>query len=192
VVDRSAFDRIIAGRRLRLVRTGSAPDANAMPIPKERRRADGRRGLHRLRRLRGGVPQRLGDAVHRRAKVSPPRAPAAGPARARRRAQGMVAQMDAEGFGNCTNHGECEAACPKVIRSLICSRSHAFVAENTLTPVNATICLPLLNALLRDRTGRTASHGHSPREAGDRFYTIIGFIPAKIAHHRARQTGRFY
>jgi succinate dehydrogenase / fumarate reductase iron-sulfur subunit len=33
----------------------------------------------------------------------------------RQRAERMVAQMDAEGFGSCTNHGECEAACPKAI-----------------------------------------------------------------------------
>ena len=48
------------------VRTGSAPDANAHPGPQgERRTGDGCRGLHRLRRLRGGLPERVGDAVHR-------------------------------------------------------------------------------------------------------------------------------
>ena len=47
-----------------------------------------------------------------------PRLPAAGPARARAAASlAMVDQMDAEGFGSCTNHGECEAVCPKEIRS---------------------------------------------------------------------------
>ena len=50
------------------------------------------------------------------AKVSHLGAAAAGPARALQRAcAAMVAQMDAEGFGGCTNHGECEAACPKGI-----------------------------------------------------------------------------
>ena len=99
-------------------RTGSAPDGNAIPVAEGGRRPrDGRRRLHRLRRLRGRLPERLGDAVHRR-QGRAPGAAAAGPARARRaRRSSMVAQMDAEGFGNCTNHGECEAACPKEIRS---------------------------------------------------------------------------
>ena len=51
------------------------------------------------------------------AKVAPPQPAPTGPARARppRRAR-WSCQMDAEGFGSCTNHGECEAACPKEIR----------------------------------------------------------------------------
>ena len=37
----------------------------------------------------------------------------------------MVAQMDAEGFGTCTNHGDCEAACPKAIRVEFIARMNA-------------------------------------------------------------------
>ena len=60
VVDRSAFDRIIAAGGFISVPTGSAPDGNAILVPKDSRRPrHGRGGLHRLRRLRGHVPERL-------------------------------------------------------------------------------------------------------------------------------------
>ena len=97
-------------------RTGSAPDGNAIPVPKDDADAgDGRRRLHRLRRLRGGLPERLGDAVHRgQGRRTSACCRRASPSAARACAA-MVAQMDAEGFGSCTNHGECEAACPKEI-----------------------------------------------------------------------------
>ena len=83
VVDRGAFDRIIPAGGFISVPTGSAPDGNAIPIPKEAAElGHGRGRLHRLRRLRGGLPERLGDAVHA-AKIVAPRPAAAGPARAR-------------------------------------------------------------------------------------------------------------
>ena len=67
VVDRSALDRIIAAGGFITAPTGSAPDANLIPVPKEDAGpGDGRRGLHRLRRLRGRLPERRGPAVHRR------------------------------------------------------------------------------------------------------------------------------
>ena len=57
VVDREALDRIIAAGGFISVPTGGAPDANAIPIPKQdRRRRDGRRRVHRVRRVRRGVP----------------------------------------------------------------------------------------------------------------------------------------
>ena len=66
VVDRSPFDRIIQSGGYISAPTGSAPDANVDPGP-ERGRGDGhgRRRVHRLRRLRGRLPQRVGHAVHR-------------------------------------------------------------------------------------------------------------------------------
>ena len=45
----------------------------------------------------------------------------------------MVAQMDAEGFGNCTNHGECEAACPKEIRIEFIARMNRDFLKASLT-----------------------------------------------------------
>ena len=83
VVDRGAFDRIIQAGGYISVNTGSAPEAHSVPVPRDD--ADARlqrRHLHRLRRLRRGLPQRLGLAVHGR-QDHPPRRAAAGPARAR-------------------------------------------------------------------------------------------------------------
>ena len=71
VVDRSAFDRIIAGRRLRLRHHRQRARRQRHPGPQgERRARHGRRRLHRLRRLRRRLPERLRHALHRRAKVS--------------------------------------------------------------------------------------------------------------------------
>jgi succinate dehydrogenase / fumarate reductase iron-sulfur subunit len=113
VVDRSAFDRVIAGRWLHLGEHRLAPDANAIPVPKETPTRRWTPRVHRLRRLRGRLPERVGDAV-RRAKVSHlAHLPQGQPER--ETASSLVGQMDAEGFGNCTNHYECEAACPKEI-----------------------------------------------------------------------------
>ena len=116
MVDRSAFDRIIQAGGYIVDQLGGAPDANAIPIAKAtRRRGDGRRRVHRLWRVRGGLQERLGRAVHV-GQDHPPRPPAAGPGRAHAtRASAMVEQMDAEGFGTCSNEGECEAVCPKGI-----------------------------------------------------------------------------
>jgi succinate dehydrogenase / fumarate reductase iron-sulfur subunit len=115
IVDRTAFDRIIAAGGFVSVATGSAPDGNALPIRKERRRPrDGRRGLHRLRRLRGGLPERLAS-LFVSAKLSHLGLLPQGQPERHERVPKMVAQMDAEGFGHCTNHGECEAVCPKDI-----------------------------------------------------------------------------
>ena len=124
VVDRSAFDRIIAAGGFISVNTGGAPDGNAHPDPARRAETgDGRGRLHRLRRVRGGLQERLGDAVRRRQGLAPGAA-AAGPARARAaRVVAMVEQMDAEGFGSCTNEGECEAVCPKEI-TIVQHRPH--------------------------------------------------------------------
>ena len=73
-VDRRAFDRLIQAGGYISVNTGAAPDAHAMPVPKGQRRPGLRRGhLHRLRRLRRRLPQRLGLAVPRR-EDHPPRA----------------------------------------------------------------------------------------------------------------------
>ena len=116
VVDRSAFDRIIeAGGYItaphrRRARRQPDPDAEG-----GRRRGDGRGRVHRLRRVRGRVPERRRAAVHR-GEGRAPQPAAAGPARALRRASvDMVEAMESY-FGSCTNHGECEKACPKEIR----------------------------------------------------------------------------
>jgi len=114
VVDRSAFDRIIQSGGYVSVPTGAAPEAHATPCQGRRRRGLRARRVHRLRGVRGRLPQRLGDALHL-GEDQPPGRPPAGRPRARDPVLDMVAQMDAEGFGGCTLTGECATACPKGI-----------------------------------------------------------------------------
>jgi len=122
IVDRGAFDRIIAAGGFVSVATGSAPDGNAIPIPKPA--ADlsmdaaacigcgacvaacpnasamlfvAAKGSH-LGYLPQGQPERSSRALK------------------------MVEQMDKEGFGTCTNHGECSKSCPKEIRQEFIAR----------------------------------------------------------------------
>jgi succinate dehydrogenase / fumarate reductase iron-sulfur subunit len=122
VVDRSAFDRIIQAGGYVSVNTGSAPEANSAPVAKPEAEAafdsaacigcgacvaacpNGSAMLFvsakitHLARLPQGQPERM------------------------QRVQAMVRRMDAEGFGNCTNHGACETACPKGISVSFISR----------------------------------------------------------------------
>jgi succinate dehydrogenase / fumarate reductase iron-sulfur subunit len=122
IVDRGAFDRIIAAGGFISVGTGSAPDGNAIPVPKMA--ADlsmdaaacvgcgacvaacpnasamlfvASKASH-LGYLPQGQPERYSRALK------------------------MVEQMDKEGFGTCTNHGECSKACPKEIRQEFIAR----------------------------------------------------------------------
>ena len=122
VVDRSAFDRIIASGGFISVSTGSAPDGNTVPVPKDASDKSmdaaacigcgacvaacpnasamlfvGAKVAH-LGLLPQGQPERYQRAVR------------------------MVRQMDAEGFGGCTNIGECSAVCPKQISMDVIAR----------------------------------------------------------------------
>ena len=115
VVDRRAFDRIIQAGGYISVNTGSAPDANAIPVPQENSEAAFEAAscigcgacvaacpnasaslfvaakAEQFSLLPQGQPERLRRTIH------------------------MVEAMDREGFGGCTNHYECEASCPKEI-----------------------------------------------------------------------------
>ena len=104
------------GRRLRLGRRRQRARSQRDPDRQGRRRPrHGRGRLHRLRRLRRRVQERLGGAVRRRQD----RASRCCCRRARlereRRVARMVEQMEHEGFGACSNEGECQAVCPKEI-----------------------------------------------------------------------------
>ena len=79
-----------------------------------RRPCDGRGGLHWVRGLRRGVSQCLGHALYGGQDFAPRTLPQGQPER-RQRALRMVNTMDVLDFGSCTNHGECEAVCPKGI-----------------------------------------------------------------------------
>lgn len=115
VVDRSALDRIIQAGGYVSVSTGSAPDANAAPIPKDvvDRAMDAAQCIG-CGACVAACPN-ASAMLFTAAKVTHlGLLPQGKPERARR-ALAMVRQMDAEGFGGCTNYGECQEACPKEI-----------------------------------------------------------------------------
>ena len=117
VVDRGAFDRIIQAGGYTSVNVGGAPDGERDTDSEGGcRSGDGLRRLHRLRRLRGGVQERVSRALHGREDPAPGAA-AQGQIERRARVIAMVDRHDAEGFGSCSNEGECEAVCPKEIAS---------------------------------------------------------------------------
>jgi len=116
VVDRSAFDRIIAAGGYVTAHTGSAPDGNAIPVPKEN--AD--RAMDAAACIGCGACvaacPNASAALFTGAKISHLGLLPQGQAERSRRALRMVARHNEELFGSCTNIGECEAACPKEIR----------------------------------------------------------------------------
>ncbi|MEM1206359.1 MAG: succinate dehydrogenase/fumarate reductase iron-sulfur subunit [Acidobacteriota bacterium] len=115
MVDRSAFDRIVASGGYISVNTGSARDANEIPVPKEA--AD--RAFEAAACIGCGacVAQCPNGAAQlfTSAKISHLGLLPQGQPERHQRVVEMVAQMEAESFGSCTNHRECEAACPKEI-----------------------------------------------------------------------------
>ena len=75
--------------------------------------------MHRLRCLRGGVQERLGDALRfREGSRTSPTCPRVKPER-NERVQKMVGADGPEGFGNCSNLSQCEAVCPKEISARV-------------------------------------------------------------------------
>jgi succinate dehydrogenase / fumarate reductase iron-sulfur subunit len=115
VVDRGAFDRIIAAGGFISAPTGSAQDANTLPIPKQSAEdAMDAAACIGCGACVAACPN--GSAsLFTAAKVSHLGLLPQGQPERRRRASRMVAQMDAEGFGHCTLYGECQDACPKEI-----------------------------------------------------------------------------
>ena len=115
VVDRSSFDRIIEAGGYISVNTGSAPDANEVPVPK----VNAELAFEAAACIGCGacVAQCPNAAAQlfTAAKVSHLGLLPQGQPERLSRVEKMVAQMEAEAFGNCTNHRECEAVCPKEI-----------------------------------------------------------------------------
>jgi succinate dehydrogenase / fumarate reductase iron-sulfur subunit len=130
-VNRSAFDRIIAAGGFISVPTGSAPDGNAIPVPKEN--AD--RAMDAAACIGCGACvaacPNAAAALFTAAKIAHLGLLPQGKPERQRRALAMVAQMNQEIFGNCTNIGECEAVCPKSIRlEVIALMNRDFIKAN--------------------------------------------------------------
>src|SRR5438876_3127294 len=115
IADRSAFDRIIASGGFISVSTGQAPEANSMPVPKE----SSELAMDAAACIGCGACvaacKNASAMLFVSAKVSQLALLPQGHAERQERVEKMVAQMDSEGFGACTNTRACEAECPKGI-----------------------------------------------------------------------------
>jgi succinate dehydrogenase / fumarate reductase iron-sulfur subunit len=115
VVDRSAFDRIIQAGGYTSINVGGAQDANSILVPKPL--AD--KAMDAAACIGCGACvaacKNASAALFTSAKVSHLALLPQGQVERRQRAIAMVDRHDAEGFGSCSNEGECEAVCPKEI-----------------------------------------------------------------------------
>jgi succinate dehydrogenase / fumarate reductase iron-sulfur subunit len=115
VVDRSAFDRIIGAGGYVSVNTGAAPEANAIPIARDTAEL----AMDSAQCIGCGACvascKNASAALFTSAKITHLALLPQGKVESSRRVVRMVEQMDAEGFGMCSNEGECQAVCPKEI-----------------------------------------------------------------------------
>jgi len=142
-VDRSSFDRIIAAGGFISVPTGSAPDGNAVPIRKQ----DADLAMDAAACIGCGACvaacPNAAAALFVGAKISHLGHLPQGQVERDRRALSMVQQMNIEGFANCTNIDEYEAACPKEIKLEVIARTNrdyikaAFIARPESTSAGA-------------------------------------------------------
>jgi len=122
VVDRSAFDRIIAAGGFISASTGSAQDGNAILVPKK----DADQAMDAAACIGCGACVAMcpnaSAALFTGAKIAHLGLLPQGQPERDTRALAMVAQASAEAFGSCTNIGECEAVCPKEIQLEVIAR----------------------------------------------------------------------
>ncbi|MFN3323684.1 MAG: succinate dehydrogenase/fumarate reductase iron-sulfur subunit [Bryobacteraceae bacterium] len=122
VVDRSAFDRIIAAGGYISIPTGSAPDGNTILVPKK----DADQAMDAAACIGCGACvaacPNASASLFTGSKVTHLGMLPQGQPERDERALRMVRQSNAEGFGHCTNIGECEAVCPKSIRLEVIAR----------------------------------------------------------------------
>ena len=130
VVDRSALDRIIQSGGFISASTGGVPDANSILVAKE----DADRAMDAAACIGCGACvaacPNASAMLFVASKVSHLALLPQGKVERARRVKKMIKQMDSEQFGNCTNHFECEAACPKKI-------SVSFIAHMNREYLNA-------------------------------------------------------
>ncbi|MCD6248986.1 MAG: succinate dehydrogenase/fumarate reductase iron-sulfur subunit [candidate division Zixibacteria bacterium] len=132
VVDRTAFDRIMVAGGFVSINTGGAQDANAVPIPKY----DSDKAMDAASCIGCGACvaacKNASAMLFVAAKVSQFAFLPQGQVEREKRVRAMVAQMDEEGFGGCTNQYECEAVCPKEIKvSMIAKMNREFFRAAT-------------------------------------------------------------
>ena len=134
IVDRTAFDRIVQAGGFISVNTGAAVDANSIPIPK----VNADLAMDAAACIGCGacvaVCKNASAMLFTAAKVSQLALLPQGDIERKERAMKMVAQMDAEGFGACTNTGACSAECPKGIDLSVIARMNReyFTASITI------------------------------------------------------------
>jgi succinate dehydrogenase / fumarate reductase iron-sulfur subunit len=132
ITDRSAFDQIQQAGGFISVRTGAAPDANSIPVPKE----DADLAMDAAQCIQCGACvaacKNASAMLFVAAKVSQYSLLPQGQPEREKRVLAMVSTMDALGFGNCTNQYECSAVCPKLI-------SHDFIARMNREYVRALV-----------------------------------------------------
>lgn len=130
--DRSSFDKIQQAGGYVSVNTGAAPDAHAVPVPKE----DADLAFDAAQCIGCGACvaacPNASAMLFTSAKVSQYALLPQGEPERERRVIAMVDTMDEEGFGNCSNHYECEAACPKGISVTNIARMNREYARATL------------------------------------------------------------
>jgi len=134
VVDRGAFDRIIqAGGYVSVNTSGNTQDANNIPIPKD----DADAAFDAATCIGCGACvaacKNASAMLFVSAKVSQLDLLPQGKVESDQRVLNMVAQMDKEGFGNCTNTGACEAECPKGISLENIARMNRLYTKSNLT-----------------------------------------------------------
>jgi succinate dehydrogenase / fumarate reductase iron-sulfur subunit len=132
MVNRSAFDRVIQSGGFVSINTGNAVDANSLPIPK----ADADKAFDAAACIGCGACvaacPNASAMLFTSAKVGHLGLLPQGQPERQQRVLKMVAQMDTEGFGGCTNIGECTAACPKEIGLHFISRLNRDLLGATL------------------------------------------------------------